>query len=106
MSNYEFFLNINHNFYKISLDRPREKCVVPGNMITARLKVQKVEDVEEETGQGLIESIAEECLLDFLNKKTPSPFIYFSTKTIAISEYKIQLYIDSYRTHICETFTI
>lgn len=99
MPNYEFSLNIGDNSYRITLDRPREKCVVPGNVITARLKVQRVEELGEEATRGLIESIVEECLLDFLDKGAPSPFIYFDTKTIAVSEYKIQFYVDSYRTH-------
>jgi len=100
MPNYEFSLNIGDNSYKITLDRPREKCVVPGNMITARLKVQRMKELGGEAARGLVESIAKECLLDFLDRGTPSPFVYFDTKTFAVSEYKIQLYVDSYRTYL------
>jgi len=96
MPNSEFSLNIKDQFYRITLDRSKEECIVPGNVITSHIKIQKVNYMPTYSGKGLIESIVEDCLKTLLEKGGPVPYVYFASKKIAVTEYEVQLFIDAY----------
>ena len=96
MPNSEFFLDINDDSYKITLDRAREECIVPGNVITAHLKIQKGNYPTSPPSKSLIESVVRDCLQTLLDKGAPFPYVYFATKTIAITNFEVRLYIDFY----------
>lgn len=102
MSNYTLRVNIGADSYIITCDRPREKIITKENVITAHLKLNKdkisktnPENSTENT--GLIEEVILNGIRNFLKCGYSVPHVYCDKRKIAITQYDVMLYIDSYR---------
>lgn len=100
MKNLEITLIINDKFYKITLDRNKQQCFIPGNIIKARLKIKRVNTISSEPDKGFIENIVEECLKTIIYDDVISNYVYLTSKIVGITEYKIIFFIDSYIVNI------
>lgn len=100
MTNPELTLIIKDKFYKITLDRNKSKCFIPGNRIEARLKIKRVNCISSEPDKGFIENIVEECLKTIIHDDVISNYVYLTSKIVGITEYKIIFFIDSYIVNI------
>lgn len=97
MKDLEITLIINDKFYKITLDRNKQQCFIPGNIIKARLKIKRVNSISVKPDTGFIENVVEECLRAIIDDKNViSNYVYLTSKIVGITEYKIIFFIDSY----------
>lgn len=86
--------------FKVTLDRPMEKCFMFRKnqyMITAHIKVECCEKVANHTNSKLlIYNTIAKAVEDFYHNRRSAPYMYFDMKNIGITQCNAYIYIDSY----------
>jgi len=99
------YVNVDNNLgskqpFKVTLDRPMEKCFMFRKnqyMITAHIKVECCEKVVNHTNSKLlIYNTIAKAVEDFYHKRRSAPYMYFDIKNIGMTQYNTYIYIDSY----------
>lgn len=98
------YIDIDNNsggkqWFKVTLDRPLEKCFMIRKdqcMITTHIKVEYCEKVINHThSKLLIYNIIAEAVEDCYHKRRGVPYMYFDMREIGITQYNAYIYIDS-----------
>lgn len=99
------YVNVNNNLgskqsFKVTLDRPLEKCfMIHKNqyIITAHIKVECCDKIVNHTNSKLlIYNTIAKAVEDLYHKCRSAPYMYFDMKNIGITQYNAYIYIDSY----------